>query len=42
MEERVRALQGDLTISSKPGQGTLIKIELPLLPVRQPQHAEVV
>jgi signal transduction histidine kinase len=42
MEERVRALQGDLTISSKPGQGTLIRIELPLLPVRQIQHAEAV
>jgi signal transduction histidine kinase len=42
MEERVRALQGELTISSKPGQGTLIRIELPLLPVRQAQHAEAV
>jgi signal transduction histidine kinase len=42
MEERVRALQGDLTISSKPGQGTLVKIELPLLPARPRQHAEAV
>lgn len=41
MEERVRALQGELTISSKPGQGTLVRIELPLLRVRQPEHAEV-
>jgi signal transduction histidine kinase len=41
MEERVRALQGELTILSKPGQGTLIRIELPLLRVQQAEHAEV-
>lgn len=41
MEERVRALQGELTISSRPGHGTLVRIEIPLLRVRQPEHAEV-
>ena len=41
MEERVRTLQGELTILSKPGQGTLVRIELPLLRVRQAEHAEV-
>jgi signal transduction histidine kinase len=30
MEERVRALQGRLTISSKPGEGTLVSLALPL------------
>ncbi|HEY3937812.1 MAG TPA: sensor histidine kinase [Bryobacteraceae bacterium] len=30
MEERVRALQGNVTISSQPGKGTLIRVELPL------------
>ncbi len=35
MEERVRALQGELTVSSKPGQGTLVRIELPLLSAHQ-------
>jgi len=41
MEERVRALQGELTVSSKPGHGTLVRIELPLLPARQGEHAEM-
>jgi signal transduction histidine kinase len=30
MEERVRALQGKVTISSQPGKGTLIRVSLPL------------
>jgi len=37
----VRALQGELTVSSKPGHGTLVRIELPLLPARQGEHAEM-
>jgi signal transduction histidine kinase len=41
MEERVRALQGELTIASKPGQGTLVRIELPLFRVRQAEQAAV-
>lgn len=32
MEERVRALQGTLTVSSKPGEGTVISMALPLTP----------
>jgi signal transduction histidine kinase len=31
MEERVRALQGRLTISSEPGKGTLVALTLPML-----------
>jgi signal transduction histidine kinase len=30
MEERVRALQGQLTVSSQPGEGTLVSLALPL------------
>jgi len=41
MEERVRALQGELTVSSRPGFGTLIRIELPLVPLRQDEGVEV-
>ena len=35
MEERVRTLQGEMRISSNPGHGTLVEIELPLLPMHQ-------
>ena len=31
MEERVRLIQGDLAISSQPGRGTLISVQVPLL-----------
>jgi two-component system sensor histidine kinase DegS len=32
MEERVRALQGRLTISSEVGRGTTIQLSLPVIP----------
>jgi signal transduction histidine kinase len=31
MSERVRALRGIITVSSEPGRGTLISLEVPLL-----------
>jgi signal transduction histidine kinase len=31
MSERVRALQGVITVSSEPGRGTLISLEVPLV-----------
>jgi signal transduction histidine kinase len=34
MEERVRALHGQLTVSSQPGKGTLVTLALPLAPER--------
>jgi signal transduction histidine kinase len=34
MEERVRALQGQLTVSSQPGEGTFVSLALPLTPER--------
>jgi signal transduction histidine kinase len=34
MEERVRALQGQFTVSSQPGKGTLISLALPLVTER--------
>jgi signal transduction histidine kinase len=30
MEERVRLIQGDLTITSAPGQGTTVAVRVPL------------
>lgn len=42
MEERVRDLQGELTIMTKPRQGTLVRIELPLPRARHTEHAEAV
>ena len=34
MEERVRALQGQLTVSSRPAKGTLVSLALPVSPER--------
>ncbi len=30
MEERVRLIQGDLSVQSRPGQGTVIEVRVPL------------
>jgi signal transduction histidine kinase len=37
IRERAEALGGDLTIESKPGQGTSLFIRLPLMPVENPK-----
>jgi signal transduction histidine kinase len=37
IRERAEALGGDLTIESKPGNGTSLFIRLPLIPVENPK-----
>jgi signal transduction histidine kinase len=39
MEERARALQGQLTVSSQPGKGTLVSLALPLFTERASSSA---